>query len=121
MHQIYGAESDRLNATFEINDSEPEVEFLNRAGLRALPDELGETFDPYVTSSFANNNKNFRELRLTTQLAQLTPIDDPDISTRALEMLEEFYKARGMPNEAEEEMLMRFGGLSSKTLKDWCK
>ena len=42
MHQLYGAESDRLNATFEINDSEPEVEFLNRAGLRALPDEWGK-------------------------------------------------------------------------------
>lgn len=39
MHRIFGNESDRLNATFETNDSDPEVEFLNRAALRALPEE----------------------------------------------------------------------------------
>lgn len=39
MHHLYGAESNRLNATFEVNDSDPEVEFLNRAGLRAVPEE----------------------------------------------------------------------------------
>lgn len=39
MHRLYGAESDCLNATFEANDSDPEVEFLNRAALRVLPEE----------------------------------------------------------------------------------
>lgn len=41
MHRLYAAESDRLNAAFETNDSDAEVEFLNRAALRALPEEWG--------------------------------------------------------------------------------
>ncbi len=39
MNQLYQTESERLNAAFEVNDSTPEAEFLNRAGLRALPEE----------------------------------------------------------------------------------
>lgn len=39
MHHLYGAESDRLNATFDVNNSDPEVEFINRAGLRAVAEE----------------------------------------------------------------------------------
>jgi hypothetical protein len=39
MHQMYRAESARLNGAFEVNDSTPQAEFLNRAGLKALPEE----------------------------------------------------------------------------------
>lgn len=39
LHRLYGAESDRLNTAFETNDSDPQVEFLNRSALRALPEE----------------------------------------------------------------------------------
>lgn len=39
LHSLYQAETGRLNATYEANDSDPRVEFLNRAALRAVPEE----------------------------------------------------------------------------------
>lgn len=39
LHSLYQAESERLNTTYEANDSDPRVEFLNRAALRAVPEE----------------------------------------------------------------------------------
>lgn len=39
LHHLYQAESERLNAKFDVNDVNPRIEFLNRAGLRAVPEE----------------------------------------------------------------------------------
>ena len=39
LHSLYQAESGRLNATYEANDSDPQVEYLNRPALRAVPEQ----------------------------------------------------------------------------------
>lgn len=62
-----------------------------------------------------------RELRTTAQLARLIPTDHQAISTRTLQLLEEFYKEQGMPNEAEVEVLSEFGRVNVQVLEEWCK
>lgn len=62
-----------------------------------------------------------RELRTTAQLARLIPTGHPSISSRTLQLLEEFYKEQGMPNEAEMEMLSGFGRVPIQALEQWCK
>ena len=117
MHGLYGAETDRLKETFQINDSNPEVETFQRAALRTLPEEWVFSTD----ISKLPLTERFRELKATAQLAGLMPLDQLALNTRILQTLEEFYKEYGMPNAAEVELLARYGRVRPRVIQDWCK
>lgn len=65
--------------------------------------------------------KKIRELGAMGQLARVFPSDDPAISARTRQILEDFYKERGIPNPAELELLFKVGRAPLQRLKLWCK
>ena len=61
-----------------------------------------------------------RRLKKTAQLAGVFP-PDPDLTTQAQELFEQFFEAYESPNDAEKDLLAEAGGVSVEIVEDWCK
>ena len=61
-----------------------------------------------------------RELKKLSQMSRIIP-PDPDMNLRTQELLEQFFEAHYLPNDAEKVLLQTAGEIDEGILNRWCK
>lgn len=55
-----------------------------------------------------------------SQMSLVLP-GDPEVSLRTQQLLEQFFEAHYLPNEAEQDLLERAARVDTDVLEGWCK
>ena len=71
-------------------------------------------------SSISLKHDLVRETKKLSQMSRVVP-SDPDMNLRTQQLLEQFFEAHYLPNEAEKRLLRKAGKVSEEILETWCK
>ena len=61
-----------------------------------------------------------RETKKLSQMSRVVP-SDPNMNLRTQQLLEQFFDAHYLPNEAEKRLLRKAGKVSDEIVETWCK